>query len=310
MTSRRQPVENPTFSLSNKKKESADKIENPTIPMSGFFAAAAVVVLGGVLGGIKLTLRREKETLGGHKSSTPMALRAFGFGTILCFGTFGLATAGFVMTTGISNIEEFVVETKKALKVFDVSYSDRDITSPEFIQENKEAEAMVNSLNDWLDPSNEDVAKDGNTAMSELAQSSKYARPNVAIKEKRVSPVLEWFGNLGSGKPLPVSTEKRESPIMQLFKKKDKRIVDKQPELVVDAVILEKQDATVGEKTSSTTDVTNTPTITTTNTNTNADTNTEPTSTTYSYFVTMLFGKPQVVPVEEGTPDSEKKIER
>jgi hypothetical protein len=24
----------------------------------------------------------------------------------------------------------------------------------------------------------------------------------------------------------------------------------------------------------------------------------------------MLFGKPQVVPVEEGTPDSEKKIER
>ena len=107
-------------SVDEPKMQRKDPIESasrePPISKTSFFAGSLAIFSCGMLIGVYGVTRKEKTkiSMAVHRSNVFLAMRAFGWGTALCLGTFAGAGALFMATTKVSSVKELDAYAKDA----------------------------------------------------------------------------------------------------------------------------------------------------------------------------------------------------
>ncbi len=305
----------------------------------GFLGGCAATFSAGIIYGIHRSLKKEKTTLAKNASGAFYAAKALALGTLLCFGTFSLIFSAFIMTTGISSVKEFTEEARKALRFADVTYTQREY-SAEQKAEDEEVERQIDLFFQEFYKPKEQRTGTLTTFMDVMKATDELAASQAAVHEKpkrrspildlftleegqeaRPSPVFDWVKNIGdflSGKSEPpadtvassesTNTDKparRESPIMQLFKKKEPvdSSIEKQERPTVPTSDNSSPVAVPADVIAAVPEASAAAPVLAADT---TAVSTQPQATYYSYFVTQLFGS-QVAPSAVPTSNSNIK---
>jgi hypothetical protein len=98
----------------------------------------------GLLTGVYQAFRYEKTKFDIKVHGPPMIMagKAFVYGTMLCFGTFGVLGVSFCSLTGISSIHEFEIAAKQALRK-------PNVIPPRMLSENAKDDTQSIQLDSW-----------------------------------------------------------------------------------------------------------------------------------------------------------------
>lgn len=161
-----------------------DAVKPVVISKRDFLLGSLGIVSLGMILGVRRAMKKDTYKTQIHSSSIMMAMRALGYGTMLCFGTATLGVVTFSVATGIRSTEEFAKKSKELLRDLKIS---RPLTKEEQEQLQRDEAELMKSVEGAL----EIISKDAKNKIGSILDSSKESKDNSSAEEKKSEQPVE-----------------------------------------------------------------------------------------------------------------------